>query len=81
MSNNFVEINNLYFSRNNRLIFQDANLKIQRGKITAIMGPSGAGKTTILRLISAQLRPQLGNVIINNIDKISCNNNLFKYQY
>jgi len=65
---NFIEINNLHFARDARLIFQDINLNIPRGKITAIMGPSGAGKTTILHLISAQLHPQLGKVLVNNVD-------------
>ena len=68
MKDNFVEINNLHFTRNDRCIFDNVNLKIQRGKITAIMGPSGAGKTTILRLISAQLSPQVGNILVNDVD-------------
>jgi phospholipid/cholesterol/gamma-HCH transport system ATP-binding protein len=73
MSDNSVEIANLHFSHNSHLVFQGVNLKIQRGKITAIMGPSGSGKTTLLRLISAQLRPQLGKVLVNNIDVHSLN--------
>jgi len=73
MSDNFVEINNLHFARDDRLIFKDVNLNIPRGKITAIMGPSGAGKTTILHLIGAKLRPQLGKVLVNNVDIHSLN--------
>lgn len=73
MSNNFVAIDNLYFAHNSHWVFRGVSLKIKRGKITAIMGPSGAGKTTILRLISAQLSPQLGKVLINNIDIHSLN--------
>ena len=49
MTDNFVEITDLSFARNDRQIFGDINLSIPRGKITAIMGPSGSGKTTLLR--------------------------------
>jgi phospholipid/cholesterol/gamma-HCH transport system ATP-binding protein len=55
--NNLVEISNLHFERNGRAIFDDVNIVIPRGKVTAIMGPSGTGKTTLLRLIGAQLYP------------------------
>lgn len=46
--NNLVVVENLSFSRSGRLIFDNISLNIQRGKITAIMGPSGTGKTTLL---------------------------------
>jgi len=68
MTNNFVEIQGLYFAHNEHWIFQDVNLCIPRGKITAIMGPSGSGKTTLLRLISAQLYPACGKILVNGID-------------
>jgi phospholipid/cholesterol/gamma-HCH transport system ATP-binding protein len=73
MPDNFVEISDLHFAHNDHWVFKNVNLQIQRGKITAIMGPSGAGKTTILHLISAQLRPQLGKILVNNIDIHSLN--------
>lgn len=63
--NNLVEIENLHFQRNGRKIFNGVDLVIPRGKITAIMGPSGTGKTTLLRLIGGQLQPTKGNVIVN----------------
>lgn len=59
---NFVEISHLHFTRNSRLLFDDVNLQIPRGKITAIMGPSGTGKTTLLRLIGGQLIPNQGEI-------------------
>src|ERR1700722_6462725 len=61
---NLVEISQLYFTRNGRPIFDGVDLKIPQGKITAIMGPSGTGKTTLLRLIGAQLRPNRGKIIV-----------------
>lgn len=64
----FVKIRNLSFKRDSRIIFDDINLDIARGKITAIMGPSGTGKTTLLRLISGQLKPTQGEVLVNGVN-------------
>ncbi|MBS9439659.1 phospholipid ABC transporter ATP-binding protein MlaF [Photorhabdus noenieputensis] len=59
---NLIEIRGMYFTRGNRSIFADINLVVPRGKVTAIMGPSGIGKTTLLRLIGGQLRPERGEI-------------------
>ena len=59
---NAVEIDNLSFRRGQRVIFDQVNLTIPKGKVVAIMGPSGTGKTTLLRLIGGQLRPCSGEV-------------------
>lgn len=61
-SENLIEITGLSFRRGPRVIFDDITLNIRRGKVTAIMGPSGTGKTTLLRLIGGQLRPQSGQI-------------------
>ena len=61
-SSDLVTIKNLTFSRGKRRIFDDVSLKVPSGKITAIMGPSGIGKTTLLRLIGGQLYPEQGEV-------------------
>jgi phospholipid/cholesterol/gamma-HCH transport system ATP-binding protein len=61
---NLVEISQLTFSRNGRPIFDGVDINIVRGKVTAIMGPSGTGKTTLLRLIGAQLRPSSGRIAV-----------------
>ena len=60
-----VRIRNLTFSRGSRKIFDGIDLDIQRGKVTAIMGPSGTGKTTLLRLIGGQLRPDTGSIEVD----------------
>lgn len=69
----YVTINNLSFQRGERTIFDNISLTIPRGKITAIMGPSGTGKTTLLRLIGGQLKPQQGEVSVDEqkINKLS----------
>ncbi|PKI13128.1 phospholipid ABC transporter ATP-binding protein MlaF [Colwellia sp. 12G3] len=59
---NLVEIENLTFKRGERVIYDDISLSIPKGKITAIMGPSGIGKTTLLRLIGGQIKPESGNI-------------------
>jgi phospholipid/cholesterol/gamma-HCH transport system ATP-binding protein len=60
-----VSIRNLTFFRGSRKIFDDVTLTVPRGKITAIMGPSGTGKTTLLKLIGGQLRPAAGSVVVD----------------
>lgn len=61
-----VEIHNLRFARGSHMIFDGVDLEIQRGKVTAIMGPSGTGKTTLLRLIGGQLQPQEGTIKVDD---------------
>lgn len=60
--NNIIRIRDLHFSRGQNKIFDGVNIDIPQGKITAIMGPSGTGKTTLLKLIGGQLKPQRGSI-------------------
>lgn len=62
---NLVEVKNLTFKRGDRVIYDQLNLEVQQGKITAIMGPSGIGKTTLLRLIGGQLLPDEGEILFD----------------
>ena len=57
-----VQIRDLRFAHGDRLIFDGIDLDIAPGKVTAIMGPSGTGKTTLLKIIGGQLRPLSGSV-------------------
>ena len=45
---------------------QDANLKIERGKVTALLGPSGSGKTTLLRILAGLESPTKGTIVYEN---------------
>ncbi len=63
-----VEVKNMTFKRGERTIYDNLNLKVQKGKITAIMGPSGIGKTTLLKLISGQLKPEKGEIFFDGED-------------
>lgn len=62
-----ISVQDLSFFRGSRKIFDNISLQIRRGHITAIMGPSGTGKTTLLKLIGGQLRPHQGQVLVNDI--------------
>ena len=57
-----VDIQDLHFSYGDRPLLQGINVRIPRGKVVAIMGGSGCGKTTLLRCIGGQLRPTAGSV-------------------
>ncbi len=67
-----IKIENLTFKRGERVIFDDISLLVPKGKITAIMGPSGIGKTTLLRLIGGQIAPESGSIYFHdwNIPKL-----------
>lgn len=60
-----VDIQNLTFRRGERVIYDNMSMQFSRGKVTAIMGPSGIGKTTLLRLIGGQLKPDSGSIIFD----------------
>ncbi|MFT5501099.1 MAG: phospholipid/cholesterol/gamma-HCH transport system ATP-binding protein [Woeseiaceae bacterium] len=67
-SDNLIEIRDLDYSRGHLPIFKGLNITIARGMVTAIMGPSGTGKTTLLRLITRQLIPDRGKILVDGID-------------
>ncbi len=62
MSDALLRVENVTFKHGNRIIFDKVSLNIEQGKVTAIMGPSGTGKTTLLRLLTGQLKPSKGKV-------------------
>ncbi|QSP94525.1 ATP-binding cassette domain-containing protein [Marinobacter salinisoli] len=64
----YISLKNVVFSRSGRRIFDGVSLEIPRGKITAIMGPSGTGKTTLLRLIGGQLKPDSGSIQVDGVE-------------
>jgi phospholipid/cholesterol/gamma-HCH transport system ATP-binding protein len=62
VSENLIEIEGLRFSRGDRVIFAGLDMVVPRGSVTALMGPSGTGKTTLLRIIGGQVKPDDGSV-------------------
>ena len=63
-----VDIEDLHFSYDGRPVLQGINMKIPRGKVVAIMGGSGCGKTTVLRLIAGLEEPNGGQIILDGED-------------
>lgn len=86
-NNNLVEIKNLNYAYPSeehgdlRYILKGINLNIPKGKVVAIMGGSGCGKTTLLRCIGGQLKPNSGDVLVanHNVAKMS-NAELYKFR-
>ncbi|WP_166255057.1 ATP-binding cassette domain-containing protein [Marinobacter salicampi] len=72
-SSDYITLKNIVFTRGQRRIFNDVSVTVPKGKITAIMGPSGTGKTTLLRLIGGQLKPDRGTVTVagHNVPELS----------
>ncbi|HEX7633750.1 MAG TPA: ABC transporter ATP-binding protein [Noviherbaspirillum sp.] len=62
---NLVEIRDLHFSYGERPILSGLRMDFARGKVVAVMGGSGSGKTTILRLIGGQLQAQSGSITVD----------------
>lgn len=60
-----IQIRGLHFRRGELVIFDGVDMDFYRGRVTVIMGPSGTGKTTLLKLIGAQLRPDAGTITVD----------------
>jgi phospholipid/cholesterol/gamma-HCH transport system ATP-binding protein len=63
-----IELRNVHFGYGDRSVLRGVSLTVPRGKVTAIMGASGGGKTTVLRLIGGQQRAQQGEVLFDGQD-------------
>ena len=71
---NLIEIKDLYFGYGRRPVLKGINMTVPHGKLVALMGGSGCGKTTLLRLIGGALKPQKGYVkvagqVIHELDR------------
>jgi phospholipid/cholesterol/gamma-HCH transport system ATP-binding protein len=73
LNDQLVTIRDLHFAHGDHTIFTGVDLDIPRGKIIAIMGPSGTGKTTLLQLIGGRLYPNKGSIFVDqqNIHQLS----------
>jgi phospholipid/cholesterol/gamma-HCH transport system ATP-binding protein len=68
-----VDVRDVRYSIGGRAIFSDLSVQVRRGRITAIMGPSGTGKSTLLRLITGQTPADAGKITVwgNDISTLS----------
>ncbi|HVT36459.1 MAG TPA: ABC transporter ATP-binding protein [Nevskiaceae bacterium] len=63
-----VRVRGLRFTHGARVIYDSVDVDVPRGKVTALMGPSGTGKTTLLRIIGGQWRPRAGAVEFDGVN-------------
>lgn len=73
-TDNLIEIDDVTFAYQKRAVLKGINMSIPRGRVVAIMGLSGCGKTTLLRLMGGQIRAVKGQVrvagqVINDLDR------------
>ena len=66
-----VEIRNLTYTVSSRSVFSGLDMDIEPGRVTAVMGPSGTGKTTLLRLITGQVSPDSGSIRVAGQDMLT----------
>lgn len=63
-----ITLDGVHFARGKQVIFNNVDMRFPRGKVTVVLGPSGTGKTTLLRLIGGQLRPARGQLRVDGIE-------------
>jgi phospholipid/cholesterol/gamma-HCH transport system ATP-binding protein len=63
-SASIIEIRNVDYAINGRPVFAGLDMEFARGRVTAVMGPSGTGKTTLLRLITGQVLADSGSIVV-----------------
>jgi phospholipid/cholesterol/gamma-HCH transport system ATP-binding protein len=71
-----IEFKNVSYEIHGKVVFKNISLQIPRGKISVLLGPSGIGKTTVLRLISGHIHPNAGKVFVDG----ECVGNMNKKQ-
>lgn len=67
MEDMLVQLKDVVFYRGDRAIFNGMTLDIPRGKVIAILGGSGTGKTTLLNLIGGRIKPESGQVMVDGL--------------
>lgn len=76
MENTILSVRDLCAGYRNSRILDGISLDIQRGKIYSVIGPNGCGKTTLIRAMSRNLRPQSGQVLLDGKDIFRTNTKL-----
>src|SRR5690625_3789189 len=65
-----VEVDGLTKSFGNQNVWRDVTLTLPEGEVTALMGPSGTGKSVFLKCVMGLLEPEAGSIWINGIDMV-----------
>jgi ABC-type bacteriocin/lantibiotic exporter with double-glycine peptidase domain len=63
-----IELQNVSYAYNNVVVLNKINLIVEAGKKVAIIGPSGGGKSTLLKLLALFIEPSSGRILVDNID-------------
>ena len=66
-----INVNNVRLQFGGRVLFEDVNLKFERGNCYGIIGANGAGKSTFLKLITKQIEPSSGDIVIEKGKRLS----------
>lgn len=74
-SDSVVDVRGVHYAAGSHVIFAGLDIAVRRGSITAVMGPSGTGKTTLLRLITGQVQPTAGTVHVFGDDVATLDRN------
>ncbi|MEO7149747.1 MAG: ABC transporter ATP-binding protein [Rhodanobacteraceae bacterium] len=74
-ANALVEVRDLHTRLGGKIIFDGLSLDVPRGSVTAVMGPSGTGKTTLLRHLTGQLRADSGSVRVDDLEVVDLSRN------
>ena len=61
-----LEVNNVSLKINGKIIVENVSLSIMPGEIVGLLGPNGAGKTSTFNLVVGNLKPNNGDILINN---------------
>lgn len=70
---NIAELRGVHYAVDDKVVLDGLDLAIRRGDVTAIMGPSGTGKTTLLRLITGQIQADAGQVVVDGVEVAKLN--------
>ena len=63
-----LQVNNLSLKFNTRVLFENVNLKFEKGNCYGVIGANGAGKSTLMKVLSGIHEPTKGTITINNIN-------------
>lgn len=67
-----IDVRRLDASRNGRVIFDDLSCRFPRGRISVVLGGSGVGKSTLLRMLGCLARPQVGEIWVDGETELTC---------
>ena len=70
---NIAALQGVHYAVDDKVVLDGLDLEIRRGDVTAIMGPSGTGKTTLLRLITGQIQADAGQVVVDGVNVATLN--------